>query len=75
MARAIQKGENIWHLEGTELGLPHWELATTITMLPTIAKLYILQLILSYYHSPRLALDIFPFPVALEDIFLCPVTP
>ena len=26
------------------------------------------------YHIPELTLDIFPFPVAAQDIFLCPTT-
>ena len=66
----------MWFLRGIELGLPQWELTTTIiTMLPAIVVSQIWQLIWYPYHSPELTPDIFPFPGAAQDIFLYPTTP
>ena len=64
------KGEYFWFLWGVEPG--QWEFDTTTTMLPINVVFQILQFVLSYYYSPALTLDIFPFPGAAQDIFLCP---
>ena len=69
------KGEDIWLLQEIEAGLPWWKLTATTTMLPISIVSQLWQLIWSYYHSPGLTLDIFPFPVAAQDIFLCPTMP
>ena len=62
-------------LYGIEPILLQWESDITNTMLMTIDESQIWMLISFHYHSPGLTLDIFPFPVTAQDIFLCPTTP
>ena len=69
------KGECIWFLWGIEPGFLWWQFDITTTMIQISVMFQILQFLQCYYHSPGLTLDIFPFPVAAHDIFLCPTTP
>ena len=71
-AHFMQYGRTYLAPPGIEPGLPRWDFYVTTTI---NVMLQILHIFRCHHYSPGLTLDILPFPVAAQDIFLCPTTP